>query len=433
MKYWEEVLILLVATLPLWGCGTYEDGELRGVPGREFRAEPEPYNMVRIPRGAFTMGRNDEDVTWAHREPAKTVTLEAFWMDATEISNNQYRQFVYYVRDSLFRQLMVDRGDDDFQITDDDFGNELEKPVLNWDIPINLTESEQADAYKELCYKGDDQFFGHQEIDTRKLIYDFSWIDLKQAADRRNRYNINLGDRKQGGYEDSAKVFYFPEGRYVKVTNRKHFIIRDRVNVYPDTLAWISDFAYSFNEPLAKNYFWHPGYDNYPVVGVSWRQAFAFCVWRTEFLNKALRRNGEMPVHEFRLPTEAEWEYAARGGLTSSMYPWGNYYTRSAEGCLQANFKPMRGRYAEDGGVTTLPVDHFEPNEYGLYNMSGNVAEWTSSAFDESSYYFTHDLNPDYQYNAKPDDPPAMKRKVIRGGSWKDVSFFLQVASRAYE
>jgi formylglycine-generating enzyme required for sulfatase activity len=65
--------------------------------------------------------------------------------------------------------------------------------------------------------------------------------------------------------------------------------------------------------------------------------------------------------------------------------------------------------------------------------MAGNVAEWTLSAYDESSYIYTHDMNPNYQYNAKPDDPPAKKRKIIRGGSWKDIALYLQCGMRSYE
>lgn len=429
----RQSLVGIGVLLLLWtlsGCATVDDGELRGVPGRSFLAEVEPYGMVHIPRGAFTMGRNDEDVTWAHRAPSKTVTLESYWMDATEISNNQYRQFVFWVRDSLMRMAIFESGHDEFARTEDEFDNPLPRPVLDWSVPIDLTDEEQYEAVQNLYYDEDNQFEGSKEIDTRKLMYEYQWIDLKQAAMVKNRWNFNLDT---GRYEDSAEVFYYPLSRYVKVTKRKDFIIKDKVNVYPDTLVWIHDFSYSFNEPKAKLYFWHPAYDNYPVVGVSWKQARAFCQWRTDYLNAALLRQGQATVHDFRLPTEAEWEYAARGGYTASMYPWGSYDTRSLAGCFQANFKPMRGRYAEDGGVTTMPVDHYEPNDYGLYNMSGNVAEWTCSAYDESSYMFTHDLNPDYQYNARSDDPQAMKRKVIRGGSWKDVAFFLQVGTRAFE
>jgi gliding motility-associated lipoprotein GldK len=115
------------------------------------------------------------------------------------------------------------------------------------------------------------------------------------------------------------------------------------------------------------------------------------------------------------------------------MYPWGGPYTRNNTGCFIANFKPLRGNYGDDGGMRTLPVRTYEPNEYGLFDMAGNVAEWTSNAFDEGAYSFTHDLNPDYRYNALEDDPPALKRKVIRGGSWKDIAFYLQTGTRTYE
>jgi gliding motility-associated lipoprotein GldK len=115
------------------------------------------------------------------------------------------------------------------------------------------------------------------------------------------------------------------------------------------------------------------------------------------------------------------------------MYPWGGMYTRNKQGCFLANFKPMRGNYIDDGGFTTIRVASYEPNEWGLYDMAGNVSEWCANAYDESAYNFMHDLNPDYKYNARPDDPPSMKRKVVRGGSWKDIAYFLQVSTRTYE
>jgi formylglycine-generating enzyme required for sulfatase activity len=84
-----------------------------------------------------------------------------------------------------------------------------------------------------------------------------------------------------------------------------------------------------------------------------------------------------------------------------SMYPWGGYYTRNYTGCFIANFKPLRGNYVDDGGFHTLIVANYDPNEFGLYDMAGNVAEWTANAFDESAYtVYTDDLNPDYSYDA---------------------------------
>ena len=209
--------------------------------------------------------------------------------------------------------------------------------------------------------------------------------------------------------------------------------MRDVVNVYPDTLCWTADFSYSYNDPSTSTYFWQPSYDEFPVVGVTWKQAYAFCIWRSNYLRDFLVEQGESPVNDYRLPTEAEWEYAARGGYDLNMYPWGNYYTRNQHGCFIANFKPLRGNYSDDGGVKTIAVASFDPNDYGLYDMAGNVAEWTMDAYDESAYKLSHDLNPSYQYNAKPNDKPARKRKCIRGGSWKDVNLFLQASTRTYE
>jgi gliding motility-associated lipoprotein GldK len=184
---------------------------------------------------------------------------------------------------------------------------------------------------------------------------------------------------------------------------------------------------------MTKRYFSHPAFGNYPVVGVNWKMASAFAEWRTHYLNSWLESKRRVQESDFRLPSEGEWEYASRGGRSQSMFPWGNYYLRNKKGCLLANFKPGRGNYPEDGGFYTVRADAYWPNDFGLYNMAGNVAEWTSTIYYEGSYTFQHDMNPDVRWNAKDSDPPKMKRKVIRGGSWKDVGYYLQTGTRTYE
>jgi len=216
-------------------------------------------------------------------------------------------------------------------------------------------------------------------------------------------------------------------------TDRSRFVIKERINVYPDTLCWVRDFTYSFHDPMTQNYFWNNAYDNYPVVGVTWSQAKAFSVWRTQIYHTWLHDQGEVYVNDFRLPTESEWEGAARGNLDLSPYPWGGPYIRNAAGCFMANFKPMRGRYFEDGGFHTVKVYSYNPNAYGLYCMAGNVSEWCSNAFDESMYEFAHDLNSNYDYQALDGDHPSKKKKVIKGGSWKDIGYYLQNGNRTFE
>lgn len=418
------LLIGLVLVLLNNSCSKNSNGELVGVQDRKKYFEPNPFGMVFIPQGKFNMGPSDQDVAWAQTTLSKTVSVDAFWMDETEITNNEYRQFVYYVRDSIMRK-MLGESNEEFLISEDENGNPIDPPIINWETEIDPRDEEQNEVLKDLYLPDNERFYRRKEIDTRKLMFEYFWVDMQQAAKKSNRYNFST---KQ--YEGFV---YNQLGERTPVQNRSSFIMRDVINVYPDTLCWVADFTYSFNEPWTNMYFWHPAYDNYPVVGVSWRQARAFCIWRSMTLNNALAKDGETNVQEYRLPIEAEWEYAARGGLENSMYPWGGMYTRNRQGCFLANFKPMRGNYGDDGGLHTVHVGSYEPNEWGLYDMAGNVAEWTSNAFDESAYSFTHDLNPDYKYEARPDDPPVMKRKVIRGGSWKDIAYYMQVGTRTYE
>ncbi|WP_194776733.1 T9SS ring complex lipoprotein PorK/GldK [Pararhodonellum marinum] len=192
----------------------------------------------------------------------------------------------------------------------------------------------------------------------------------------------------------------------------------------PDTTVWSTSFTHHYGDPLMEYYFDHPAFDDYPVVGVSWEQAKQYCEWRTYHQNANDRSEFDMPG--FRLPSEAEWEYAARGGKEIAKYPWGGPYLKNKRGCLMANFKPGRGNYIDDGFAYTAPVDTFYPNGFGLYNMAGNVSEWVEDAYNPAASALTWDLDPKYTDENEP-------RKVVRGGSWKDISHFLETSTRAYE
>jgi sulfatase modifying factor 1 len=425
MKKFVPLLILLAI---LGSCSNFNNGELVGVQGRRAYVEADPFGMLRIPAGSFVMGPSDQDLSFAQNAQSKTVSVDAFWMDETEITNNEYRQF-------LVRQALVDNGIDEFILKDKE-GNPImmkkngqDVALINWDMVLDYNDKagnvQTAVEGIQLFYTGDAQFFNRKEINVEKLVYTYYWIDLQQAAKRANRY-----DAKTKVYQGNITKL---DGTTAKIEGRQSFVFKDEVLVYPDTLCWIADFTFSYNEPYANMYFYHPSYDNYPVVGVNWKQASAFSIWRTQILNTSLAQDGQPFVQDYRLPVEAEWEYAARGDLPLGMYPWGGPYTRNQLGCFLANFKPMRGNYIDDGALITERVGAYMPNDFNLYDMAGNVAEWTSNAYDESAYVFSHNMNPDLKYNAKPDDPPVMKRKVIRGGSWKDVARYLQVSVRDYE
>ena len=422
-------LSVLTLTILLSGCGSSKNnGELTGVPGRKAFFEPEPFEMAFIPAGNFMMGPSDQDAVFAMNSISKSVTVEAFWMDQTEITNNKYRQFVYYVRDSIFRTKLGNAGiaDREYFIVDDE-GNIIEPNVINWNEKIDPEEETTKSVWEEMIYPPEERYSGKTQTDVRKLNYSYYWVDYQSAA--KSTYKFDYANNT-GKYEGQVTN---TDGSRTDVKDRSSFIKHGIINVYPDTLCWIRDFTYSFNDPQSDLYFWHPSFDDYPVVGVSWVQASAFSIWRTDYMNSALRKNGIADVQSYRLPLETEWEYASRGGLDLSMYPWGGPYTRNYKGCFLANFKPLRGNYIDDGNVYAGKAGSYEPNEYGLYDMAGNVAEWTCCAYHPSAYIFQHDLQPNYEYNATPQDPPIMKRKVIRGGSWKDIAYFLQTSSRDYE
>lgn len=385
------------------GCGSSNTGELVGARSGKLKKNRTPYGMVFIPGGTFILGQSDEDITRSQISQNRQVTISPFYMDETEISNDEYKQFVFWVRDSILIHNFL--GDESYFINTEGGERYIDWERVEKDSPWKTKDPATAERLGSMYYQGEDRIFGKNELDARLLKYHYEWLDLRSAVAARN---------------DETK-------------SRSDFIIRDTILIYPDTTVWLADFSYAQNEPMVDGYFSHPSFGDYPVVGVTWKQTQAFNTWRTLLFNNSKAIHSQNPRLPYELPTEAEWEYAARGGRVGTQYPWGGPSARTAKGCLMANFKPGRGDYIEDGASYTAPVYSYWPNDFGLYNMAGNVSEWTQSTYNESAYSFVDDMNPTYTYHAKEADAEAAKRKVVRGGSWKDVGYFLQNSVRQYE
>ncbi|MDR3272921.1 MAG: gliding motility lipoprotein GldK [Flavobacteriaceae bacterium] len=442
----KKILLLLLVLTLVVSCKSLRKGKT-GKPGERGEVvtshknqnwiSERPIGMVPIPGGAFVLGQSDMDFNATEVKALQTtVTISSFYMDDTEVTNAEYRQFINYVRDSIVRTLLAEKagtessgkgkgeGIGDYAYRSkksekeqsayqkfleekggrdgyDNVGKELDWSVpLEWN-PERYPDVAYAEAIESVYYTPEERFNGERVIDGRKLVYKFSWLDQLEAI------------RKKG--------------------RGKGLIKTEAIAIYPDTTVWLRDFNYSYNEPLFEQYFWHKAFKNYPIVGVTWNQARAFCAYSTKNKNdwNQSRKKKKDKVFEYRLPTEVEWEYAARGGLENAPYPWGGPYLIDDRGCYLANFKPKRGDYIEDhekaNYMYTAPVRSFHKNGFGLYEMAGNVSEWTGSAFNNSSYTIASTMNP-YLGNRIED-----ARKVIKGGSWKDIGYMLMVGERDWE
>jgi len=445
------IIFLPIAAL-LFSCGRpgigSMGGELTGVPVGKVWDEPMPYNMVLVTRGAYTMGPGEIDSLWGITIPTRGVSVDNFWMDETEITNSQYKQFVYWVRDSIIRERIADpayAGDDFYKITEDAYGEPV-TPRLNWSVPIPWSRNtEEEEAAINSLYKTH-PITGEKMLDAAQLNFRYEWFDAAEAARQQHHLSRVQGAVAAGGSPAAEQTvmiskdtaYVASDGRIVNETLTRplgslyDFVHTRIVNIYPDTTCWVNDFANANNEIYMRNYFAHPGYAHHPVVGVSWEQATAFCEWRTLFLRRSIHKEG-VQIEKYRLPTEAEWEMAARNANSDNRYPWNSDSTTGEGGCYQANFNPGEGAYAADNHLIPAKVRSFKPNQLGLYDMAGNAAEWTSTTYTGSGNELMTDINPEYRYDAATDDPSLLQRKVVKGGSWKDNATFIRSDMRDSE
>ncbi|MDO4801318.1 MAG: SUMF1/EgtB/PvdO family nonheme iron enzyme [Prevotellaceae bacterium] len=444
------LLVLCLMAFVLTGCFSNKGvlatgGELTGASGN-YASEPTPYGMVRIERGSLKMGIENPDSLWGRQTPIREISVDGFWMDETEVTNSEYRQFVNWVRDSIIRERLADPaygGDETYRIEEDKEGNPI-KPQINWRKALpKKPDEDQLRAIESLYIVN--PVTGEKLLDASQFNYRYEIYDYTAAALRKNRLdptqrNLNTDvtiDPNEQVMISKDTAYVNEEGQIIRETITRpltgpwDFLNTYIVNIYPDTTCWVNDFPNSLNEIYMRTYFTNAAYNEYPVVGVTWEQANAFCAWRTDFLLKGLGGAAKF-IQRYRLPSEAEWEFAARG-KDGNEFPWDNKNVRDGRGCFYANFKPDKGDYTQDGNLITSRVGNYSTNSNGLYDMAGNVAEWTSTIYTEAGINAMNDINPQLEYNAAKEDPYKLKIKSVRGGSWKDPESYIRSAWRSYE
>ncbi len=422
-------------------------GELVGVRGSSV-GETAPFGMVAVNKGSLKIGLEENDTLWGVAFPRRDISVDGFWMDQHEVSNAKYRQFVFWVRDSIIRERLADPaygGDETYKIEEDKYGEPV-TPHLNWNKPIPSQRKATEDELRaiESVYVTH-PIDGTRMLDASQMNYRYEVYDYAMAAKRKYRMNPEERDLNTDIVPDENEVVMISkdtawiddDGKIVRQTITRplsgpwDFLNTYIVNVYPDTTCWVNDFENADNERYMKLYFSHSAYDDYPVVGVTWEQANAFCAWRTEMMNVGMGAYAKH-LQRYRLPSEVEWEYAARG-KEGTPFPWESKDVKSDKGCFYANFKPDRGNYTKDGSLITSRCGIFSANSNGLYDMAGNVAEWTGTVYTEAGVEAMSDMNPELKYNAAIEDPYRLKKKSVRGGSWKDPESMIRSAWRSYE
>ncbi|WP_051292666.1 SUMF1/EgtB/PvdO family nonheme iron enzyme [Olivibacter sitiensis] len=397
LKRWGGLLIV-AALLAAGACKTNKFTEVPNTVAYRGTALPAPPGMVYVPSGTI-LYKGIDDSSAVHRN----VSVSAFFIDETEVNNLQYRTFVNWVADSV---AITDYLQDDSYFI---------QPKGN---------TVAADSGR--------RFINWSKVGSKSPLWE------KGTAEERDKLlpmTMMKGTRRVLDPEKAKYRLY-----YIRMAggNTGEYVM-DTISVWPKETVWSSDFPNSQMQVMDQNYFTNKIYDYNPVVGVTWKQARAYADWRGIQLAKEMKKNPVLRDFDlvFSLPTEVQWQYAAEGKIDPADTIDRTKKTiedkKTGKEKLALNFKQGEGTYSRDGSTFTLPVKSYTPNAFGLYNTAGNVSEWTMDAYSPSASAFVNDLNPVLLYDVPDDANPLMKRKVVRGGSWKDNGNMLNSDARTYE
>ena len=457
-------LFVTATTLSLHSGAQQQKSRIRPVIPYAHAKITAPPGMVYIPGGSTIIKYSQQSTD---SNCVKKVSLSSYFIDKTEVTNQQYRQFVEWVIDSIAITRYLSDGDyfKDAKVVDSTNSNVVTVRRINWS-KVDHKKLFEGDTRSKLMAMLDER----GQIKKDSILFAYSYL-------------------RAIGTNPKAKV-----GTYATKV----------VGVYPDEQIWAKDLPNAQTDIFVENYFTSPPYDDYPVVGVTWDQAMAYTYWRS------LTSNGYSDVADymknyhlsFSLPSEAQWVYAAQQDMRSSVpvtpipaeevkdktkkepvaknetphdttgdgaravmaadpnSSWSATTSTTTDNSaalvdtnaffdptvgddktnvpadrkgLTANFKQDEGDYTGDGSPFTVPVMSYAPNDFGVYNMIGNVAEWTMDAYSPSAFAFVSDINPVLKYDADSSDVQAMKRKVVRGGSFVSNAKALSPYARDYE
>jgi hypothetical protein len=222
-----------------------------------------------------------------------TPYLESFYFRKYEVSNKEYKEFISWVRDSIARIHLgyVTNG------------------KIDWTKPINWADTTIRNK-TGLYFKQENRFWHRHEIATQLLTYHF--------------------------------------------TNAPSEYGRDTINIYPDTLSWVHDWMYSFNEPMTNMYCWHPAYDDYPVVGVNYWQCLAFLEWKTKQLQQQFNKEGKKYRVVCALPSDAQWDMVTTAIRNKeNLYVFPNHYETMSDNSWLTDLQ--LNQFSSDGFTIYAP------------------------------------------------------------------------------